>query len=225
MAILRLIIIIINSVVLATLNIILIPFNYKGKTTQLVYRLFGKLTLLSSGVKVNSIFKEELCKNKEYIFVSNHLSYLDIPVLMTVLPKNIRFIYKKSLSWIPIFGWSMYLGRYIPIDRKNAWSALDSLKKAAKRINQGLSIVIFPEGTRSKDGKTSDFKKGIFLLAEYANVEIVPVAINGTYEILNRYSLKIKPGVVTVSVGKPIKFEKRKDFLPEIREHIINMLK
>ena len=109
---------------------------------------------------------------------------------MVSLPKNIRFIYKKSLTNIPIFGWSLYFGGYVPIDRKNARSAIESLKKAVKKFKKSISIAIFPEGTRSVTGETGEFKKGIFMLAELAEVDIIPVSIIGTNLILKKIVFK-----------------------------------
>lgn len=141
---------------------------------------------------------------------------------MVSMPKNIRFIYKKSLTNIPIFGWSLYFGGYVPIDRKNARSAIESLKKAVKRFRNSISIAIFPEGTRSITGETAEFKKGIFMLAELAEVDIIPVSIIGTNLILKKDSLKINPGVVKVIIEEPMKFEKDKLLLNRIREVIVN---
>ena len=219
---LRLIIIIISSTVLSILSILLTPLNlYRGIGTFYVYRTFSKIILFVSGVKLNVKINPNIDKNKEYILVSNHLSYLDIPILMRALPLNIRFIYKKSLSKIPFFGWSLFLGGYIPIDRKNARNALESLKKAARRVKDGISIAIFPEGTRSETGVTADFKKGIFMLAEYANLEIVPVTIINSNNILRKNSFKIYPGFVKVIIDNPIRFNKEKNLLKDIRSQII----
>jgi len=212
---------VISSVTLGTAAILAAPFNYKGKSIYFVYRIFGKVILFLSGIRLEVIFKQNLEEGKEYIFVSNHLSYLDIPVLMTALPRNIRFIYKKSLSWVPIFGWAMYLGGYIPIDRANAREAIKSLKKAAEKLNKFLSIIIFPEGTRSKDGRTADFKKGAFMLAGMAKSEIVPVSIIGTDSIMPKYGINIKPGTVKVIIDTPVTYMNDKGFMNRIREKII----
>ncbi len=197
--------------VLSALSILFTPINYyKGIGTFFVYRIFAKTILFICGAKVNVSQNGNITKDKEYIIISNHLSYLDIPVLMVSMPKNIRFIYKKSLTRIPIFGWSLFLGGYIPIDRSNARNAIESLKKAAKRLKENVSIAIFPEGTRSKTGITGEFKKGIFMLAEFAEAEIIPVTIIGTNKILQKDSLKINPGNVEVIINEPLEFRKDK---------------
>lgn len=218
----RLTLIVISSVALATMSILATPFNYfKGIGTYYVYRTFARTVLFLSGVKLNVQFKIPVDKNKTFIIVSNHLSYLDIPVLMVALKNNIRFIYKKQLTKVPVFGWSMYLGGYVPIDRSNARSAIDSLKKAGQRMKSGFSIAIFPEGTRSKSGVTGEFKKGIFMLADFAEVDILPVSISGTNKVLMKDSLKIYPGKVNVVVNEPMPFKKDKSFLDEVRTKIV----
>lgn len=220
---LRLTLIIISTVILSTFSIIFTPLNFwKGIGTYWTYKVLAKTLLLICGVKLNVEIKGEIDKSKEYIIVSNHLSYLDIPVLMLSIPKNIRFIYKKSLTNIPIFGWSLYFGGYVPIDRKNARSAIESLKKAVKRFKNSISVAIFPEGTRSITGETAEFKKGIFMLAELAEVDIIPVSIIGTNLILKKDSFKINPGIVKVIIEEPIRFEKDKQLLNRIRDVIVN---
>lgn len=220
---LRLALIVITTVILSTISILFTPLNFwKGIGTYWAYKVLGKSLLLICGVKLNVEIKGNIEKDKEYIIVSNHLSYLDIPVLMVSVPKNIRFIYKKSLTNIPIFGWSLYFGGYVPIDRKNARSAIESLKKAVKRFNKSISIIIFPEGTRSITGETADFKKGIFMLAELAEVDIIPVSIIGTNLVLKKDSFKINPGSVKVIIDEPIKFVKDKQLLDKIRNVIVN---
>lgn len=210
-------------VVLSTLSILVTPLNFfKGIGTYYVYKAYARTLLFICGIKLNVIDKTNIDKSKQYIVVSNHLSYLDIPVLMVALKNNIRFIYKKSLTNIPIFGWALYLGGYVPIDRSNARNAIESLKKAARRMKNGFSITIFPEGTRSKTGRTGEFKKGIFMLADFADAEILPVSISGTNKVLPKDSFKITPGTVNVTINEPIIFKKDKDFLNEVRNKIVS---
>lgn len=161
--------------------------------------------------------KELLDANENYIFISNHLSYFDIPILMYAIPNNVRFIYRENLTKIPILGWGMYLGKYIPINRDNVREAMKSLKKAAGRIREGISVVIFPEGTRSMDGSLGEFKRGMFVLADEAKVPLVPTAIIGSNKIMPRGKFQIKSGNVKVVFSKPMDYKKEKNFLEEIR--------
>jgi 1-acyl-sn-glycerol-3-phosphate acyltransferase len=209
--------IIIYGLLIATLSILVSFFNYKGKA---VHKIFSKGVLAIAGVKLEIYGSELLDKKENYIFISNHQSYFDIPVLMQAVPNNIRFIYRKSLSQIPIFGWAMYLSGYIPINRDNARKALKSLRKAAEKIKKGISIVIFPEGTRSTEEKLGEFKRGMFVIAEEAKVKLVPVTINGSRKILPKQKFIINSGKVIVTFNKPIEFRDDRSILNEIREII-----
>ncbi|MCB0723873.1 MAG: 1-acyl-sn-glycerol-3-phosphate acyltransferase [Ignavibacteriae bacterium] len=217
----RAILIAIHALFIAILAIILSPFDTSGGTLHRpLPKLFSYVILFILGVKLTVHGHELLDKKASYIFVTNHQSYVDIPVLMKAIPNTIRFVYKKQLSKIPIFGWGMYLSGYIPIDRENVRTAITSLKKAAKKIKNGISVVIFPEGTRSTDGSLGEFKRGMFVLADEAKVDIVPVTIDGTYKIVPRGKFKLRSGHVTVTIDRPIPYRKDPNLLEEIRSKI-----
>lgn len=208
------------SIIIATLVIIFSPFDYRGKITFVFSKIFSKGILLIAGVRVYIHGKDLLNKKENYIFISNHQSYFDIPVLMQAVPNNIRFIYRSSLTRIPIFGWGMYLSGYIPINRENPREAIKSLRKASEKIKKGISVVVFPEGTRSSDGELGIFKRGMFVFAEEANVRLVPTSITGSYNILPRNKFRISSGRVNVVFGKPIDYNKDKNFVNEIKETV-----
>ena len=210
----------IHCIIIAILTILVFPVDRKGKLTHYLSKVFGSVILFIAGVKVAVTGSERLNKNDNYIFISNHASYFDIPILMLAIPNNVRFIYKNSLTKIPLLGWGMYLGGYIPIDRDNVRKAMKDLKKAAKRIVNGISVVIFPEGTRSEDGTLGEFKRGMFVLADEAKVALVPTTIIGSNNILPRSKFEIKSGRVKVVFNNPIEYKKDKGFLEEIRNII-----
>ena len=217
----RAILVAIHALFIAILAIILSPFDTSGGTLHRpLPKLFSYVILFILGVRLTVYGRELLDKKASYIFVTNHQSYVDIPVLMKAIPNTIRFVYKKQLSKIPIFGWGMYLSGYIPIDRENVRTAITSLKKAAKKIKNGISVVIFPEGTRSTDGSLGEFKRGMFVLADEAKVDIVPVTIDGTYKIVPRGKFKLRSGHVTVTIDKPIPYRKDPNLLEEVRSKI-----
>ena len=114
------------------------------------------------------------------IFASNHESVLDIWVLFAIIPRSFRFIAKQELFRMPIFGWYMRIGGHIPVDRSNRQRAVASLSQAGEAVRAGTSIVVFPEGTRSRTGRIQAFKKGPFVVAQQAGVPIVPIAISGS---------------------------------------------
>ena len=217
---LKIFLIAVYCLIIAILTIIVSPIDSKGKTVHQLSKIFATGILFIANVKIELKGIERLNPSETYIIVSNHLSLFDIPILMRCIPNNLRFIYKKSLTNIPIFGWAMYLGKYIPIDRKDGRSALKSLREAVRYIRKGISVSIFPEGTRSKDGTMGEFKKGTFVLADEALVKIVPVTIIGTNKLMSKNKLKINPGSAKVIIHNPLEFKKDKNFLNEIREII-----
>ena len=158
----------------------------------------------ASGVKVAVTGTEPLDPEKPYIFAANHQSQFDIFVLQGFLGVDFRWLAKKELFTVPIWGPAMRRAGYIPIDRSHGRQAIKSLDEAAQKIAAGTSVIIFPEGTRSKDGKLHDFKAGAMILAIKSGVPIVPVAILGTYEILPKGKLLMNPGKVQIRVGRPI---------------------
>lgn len=222
MHILKTILIAIVILFISIITILLSPIDYRGKVTFVLYKIFSNLILFFSGIKVKTEGRENASGKEPHLYISNHMSYMDIPILMKVLPGNIRFVYKKSINKIPIFGWAMYLAGYIPIERRDAREAIKSLKKASKAFDKGLSIVIFPEGTRSPDGEIHEFKKGYTIIAEESKCDIVPVTIKGSFELLPKGSNKIKSGKVKVKIHKPIAYSRDKFLLNNIRETIIN---
>jgi 1-acyl-sn-glycerol-3-phosphate acyltransferase len=199
-----------------------LPLNSKGKVSHITSKIFSKTLLKIAGVRLNIKGREQINGKEKYIFVSNHLSYFDIPVLISAIPNNLRFIYKKSIAYVPFFGWAVYLGGYVAVDRSNARSGFEAIKKAASIIkNKGLSFIIFPEGTRSLDGNIGNFKRGAFLLAGEVKEKIVPVTIIGSNIILPKSSFKLKGGEVKVIIEKPLEYNEDKNFLNEIRELIV----
>ena len=213
-----------HCILIAVLTILVSPFDRNGKITHLLSKVFGNGILMLAGVKVSTSGTDKLDKSKSYIFVSNHQSYFDIPVLMHSIPNNVRFVYRENLTKIPILGWGMYLGQYIPINRENVREAMKSLKKAAEKVKRGISVAIFPEGTRSFDGSLGEFKRGMFVISDEAKVELVPTAINGSYSIMPRNKFRIQSGNVKVTFGEPVPYSKDKVLLENIKQQIQSML-
>ena len=136
--------------------------------------------------------------------MANHTSNFDIPVLQSCLPVHFRWLAKSELFKIPIFGFAMKRAGYISIDRSDKESAIQSLQQAAKIIQSGASVIIFPEGTRSRNQNVQPFKKGGFVLAVDSGVPIVPVVLHGTWKIMPKNQMVIEPGHVFVEIKKPI---------------------
>lgn len=176
-----------------------------GNSAHQVARIWGKTLLLLSGVKVKLIGElNSIEPQKPYIFMANHQSAFDIFVLLAGLPVPFRWLAKEELFKIPIFGPSMRRAGYIPINRANPRDAIKSINKAAQRIREGISVVVFPEGTRSEDGRLLPFKNGGFVIAIKSMARIVPTALIGTFEVKPRGSFWVHPRTVYISLGTPI---------------------
>ncbi len=138
------------------------------------------------------------------VYAANHGSALDILVVFGHLPVDFRIIYKRSLSLLPLVGWSIWLGGHIPIDRGNPFRARHSLETAARRIREGMSVVTFPEGTRSCDATVRLFRRGSFNLALAAGVPVVPVSLAGVKAVVPRGLPSLRPGLIRVGIAPPV---------------------
>ncbi len=174
---------------------IFISFFGNDGNTQKVARLWGKTIIKLLGIKVSVDGIENLDPSKSYLIISNHQSYFDIFVLLAYVNLNFKFIAKASLFKIPFLGWSMKRLGYIPIDRKNLKNAIKTVRNAKSMLetDKCRSILMFPEGTRSADGKLASFKRGGLNKMAANSDNILPVAISGTYNILKKGSVMIYP--------------------------------
>lgn len=174
----------------------------KGNLVHSIGRTWSRLILFLSGVEVAVTGLENIPRGRPIVILSNHQGAFDIPVLQGFIPLQFRWVAKRSLFKIPLIGWAMSLAGYVAIDRENAASAYKSMEDAAGLIKRGTSVLIFPEGTRSVTGELLPFKKGAFVIAEKSGMDIVPVGIKGTRDIMKKGSLLIRPDRVTLSIGK-----------------------
>ena len=192
------------TLVAGTLVIVLSFFVRSGNPLHKIARLWGKSILVVSRVKVCVKGLSNIDPASPYIYMPNHQSNFDIPVLLGHLPVQFRWLAKMELFKIPVFGRAMRKAGYISIDRHHRESAFESLKVAANKIKSGVSVLIFPEGTRSWDGNIRPFKKGGFVMAIDSGVPIVPVVITGTRAIMPKGKFRVYPGHVSMVIHKPI---------------------
>src|SRR5205809_1353796 len=169
-----------------------------------IIRLWARLLIGAAGIDLRAEGIETIDPRQRYILVSNHHSYYDIPCILAAIPQPIRFMAKISLFKIPIFGWALGRAGFIPIDRKNRRTAVKSFDLAAERIRKGNTIVVFPEEGRSRNREMRPFQRGGFLLALKSELPILPLAIDGTYDVLRVGAKRITPAAVTIKVGEPI---------------------
>ena len=171
-----------------------------GNANPLYYTAtrLGRWGVLLVGVKIEVRGHEHLQPGCNYTFMANHTSNLDPPVLIPVIPGRCSVLVKKELFRVPVLGTGMRLAELVPVDRGDHEAAIESVRAAIKVLRKGLHMVIFPEGTRSEDGRLLPFKKGPFHLAMDSGVPVVPVTLLGTYQSWPKTRLALKPGTATV---------------------------
>jgi len=155
------------------------------------------------GVRVRVVGKERIPAGV-CLFVANHTSSADAPAVVGAIPRRIAILLKDSLFRYPLVGSAFRLARFIPVNRRERDSALGSLEKAIEELRGGQSFLIYPEGTRSPDGRLQEFKKGAVVMAIKAGVPIVPVACSGAHRVMEKRSLEIHPGEILVEFLEPI---------------------
>ena len=220
---------VVETIVLASLAVVSGLFDRTGETVFKIARFWSRLVLGVPGVRLKVEQRAPLDPRRPYIFMCNHASMIDIWAGFVAVPVSFRFIAKKQLSRIPLFGWAMWAGRFIFIDRQNAVAARRSIEEAARRIKSGQSVVIYPEGTRTRDGRLMPFKKGGFHLAIDSGADIVPMAIEGTRALMPRGAMLIRPGEVRLQIGEPIPTAglgpgDRERLVKQVRDRIAEML-
>jgi 1-acyl-sn-glycerol-3-phosphate acyltransferase len=176
----------------------------EGGIYDSVPRNYGRFILKANGLSVHLVHPERLSGVQPCVYIGNHSSWLDVLAVVDVLPGSVRFTPKKELIQVPLFGHALKAGHHLAIDRENRTSAVAAYEQAAAMIREGVSAIVFPEGTRSRDGKLQEFKKGPFVLAIVAQVPAVPLWIAGAREALPRGTLRLRPGPIEVRVGQAI---------------------
>ena len=180
-------------------------FDKNGKMLHFYVAVpWAKVVLWVCGIKVRAKGQENIDASVPRIYVTNHQSYFDIFALLANINVDFKFIVKQELMKIPLFGFTMRKAGYIGIEREDMRKALKSINVAARKVKGGVSILIFPEGTRSTDGRLQSFKKGGLHLAYKSGCDIVPVNITNSYRIVPKGSLKINKGSIDMQIGKPI---------------------
>ncbi len=165
---------------------------------------WARSSLALAGLRVHIEGLERLDPEMTYVFMSNHASFLDILLAFAYFPYNFRFIIKEEIFSIPFIGRALRRSRQIPIDRQNPRRGLRSLKQAADLLKEGISLVVFPEGTRTPNGKLQGFKETLFVLPIRARISVVPVLIEGTFKSLKRGSVLLNPVPLRLTFYDPI---------------------
>lgn len=217
---------------IALLAPFMIAFRLITGKESMIYspvRVFVRLGLALVGVRVKVEGLERTDPNRTYIFTPNHQSFIEVPLLVTFLKRNLAYLAKKELFKYPIWSHGIRLMGVVPVDRSNTLSAVESARRATENLRHGKSYVIYPEGTRSRDGRLLPLKKGAFMMAIDAGVPIVPVSISGSTKIMPKGEFKIFPSTVYITVHEPIDTaayskENISELLNITREKIISAL-
>ncbi|TFB11187.1 1-acyl-sn-glycerol-3-phosphate acyltransferase [Candidatus Marinimicrobia bacterium MT.SAG.3] len=219
-----------GTAVTSVISMIIMLFDRQGKSVQFIMSKWAWFLLKLAGVKIEVNGLENITQGESYIFISNHASLLDIPTVCLGLPFQLRFLAKKELFKIPLFGPALLSAGHIKIDRGNLESAVKSLKEAAIVLKKrGYSALVFAEGTRSLNGEVGRFKKGGVILALSMGIPIVPVSISGSASLAAKGVYLVKSGKIKMTIGKPISTEgkdisARHQLVSTIRDEVIKNL-
>jgi 1-acyl-sn-glycerol-3-phosphate acyltransferase len=176
----------------------------RGEWFLRLARGWSRVILAASGVRVTVLHRERIAGPGGYVVAPNHESFYDIVVLFANLPLSVRFLAKRSLFRIPILGWSMAAAGFVPVDRGERGRSAATIEAALKRLARGVSLIVFPEETRTRTGELLPFKSGAALLAIRSGLPLLPVGIAGTFRIQRRGGFTITPARVAIAVGAPV---------------------
>jgi 1-acyl-sn-glycerol-3-phosphate acyltransferase len=222
--------IILSTIAFGLVSLLVSLFETTGRRQIALARVWARFLLWGSGVRVKASGLEKIAPDGSYIFVANHLSYMDTPVVLANIPVQFRFLAKSGLFQIPLLGTHLNRAGHIPVPRDDARAAVKTMNTAAQVMRErGISLLIFPEGGRSHTGELASFKEGAAYIAIRAGVQLVPIALKGTREVLPFGSGHVRSGWVTMRVGDPIPTDQfqlrdRGRITTELRDRIASML-
>lgn len=201
----------IETIVMGTISLMLWPFDRTGTLQHGCARIWCRMVALTIGARLRVHGVEHVRADRSYVYVANHSSLIDTPALFACLPYQFKIMAKRGLFYVPFMGWHLWSSGNFPIDRGDARKTAKSLKSVVDGLRAGKSLAVFPEGTRTPDGRLQEFKNGAFKIAQRAGVPVVPVTIRGTFHLLPKTTLAPRPGRVDVFIGQPIHTAGRDD--------------
>jgi 1-acyl-sn-glycerol-3-phosphate acyltransferase len=196
--------ILLATALMGTVSLIVSPFDSTGHAQHRVARAWARMLLRIAGAQVRVEGLDRIAPGFNYVIVANHLSFMDIPVILAHIPVEIRFLAKRSLFKVPFIGYHLRRAGHVPVERGDIRASLKTMAEAAQIIrNRAISVLVFPEGGRSPH-EMREFKEGAAYIAIKAGVAALPVGLDGTRQILPMGSVVVKPGPVVVRIGDPI---------------------
>jgi len=191
------------TIALGTASLVSGLFDRTGRAAHACARLWSRLILFVSGTTIE--VRGALPAGGAYVYASNHQSLYDIPILFQAIPRQLRIIAKASLGRIPFLGWHLRLAGHLLVDRDKPGAGI--LKRMRRLVAEHVSLIVFPEGTRSEDGRVGRFKGGVFLLAIEHGLPIVPVSVRGSRDVMRKGQVTVRPGRVIVTIHAPVSTE------------------
>jgi 1-acyl-sn-glycerol-3-phosphate acyltransferase len=222
-------------VVLATIpfSLLVVIGSYLGAGSRFydqIPRWWARWILWASNVRVDVLGLENVSLEDAQIIVANHSSWYDVLALAAYMPKRYRFVAKKELARVPLFGHAWQAAGHISVDRSDNQRAVASLDQAGRTIREdNSSVIIFPEGTRSATGELQPFKKGAFVLALHNGIDVVPVGVQGAFRIMSRNGWRVRAGRIIVRFGRPVSpsdfdIRRRDEMIARVRSDVEQLL-
>ncbi|MDC6450961.1 lysophospholipid acyltransferase family protein [Pseudomonadales bacterium] len=200
-------ILVLTTTILGSFIIVLSFLGAPDYASRVFGTLWAKINTKAALIGVQTTGKEHIKQGQSYVIVANHQSLLDIYLLYGYLSTDVKWVMKQELRAVPILGLACEMMGHVIVDRSNTASALASMERARERIKDGMSVIFFAEGTRSRSGELKPFKKGAFRMAQELNLPILPVTIQNTRHILPSDTIDLRPGITRMIIGKPISVE------------------
>jgi 1-acyl-sn-glycerol-3-phosphate acyltransferase len=192
----------IYTIVFGTASLIGSLFDGTGRFTHSCAQLWARLILWTSGVRIERRGVSMPPENQSCVFVANHSSFYDIPILFTAIPRQLRIMAKADLGYVPFIGWHLRRSGAVLVDRKNPGAGI--FKRMQRMASLGASLIVFPEGSRTRDGSVHKFKAGVFLLAIENHLPIVPISVSGSRTVMPKGRFAVSPATVTVTVHEAV---------------------
>jgi len=214
--------------VLVAIPFLLVCALFRLKTPIFIFtKAVLRLCIKIPGLRLEIHGKEWIQKKQNYVFMANHLSYLDAPLIMLAIPQNVRAILKKTILRLPVIGLAMKLVEFVPVDRTGTNTGKKSIEKAIRLMREKkYSFLIFPEGTRSPHGKLQALRRGGFFLAINSGVPIIPLTIQGTFNLMPKGGFWIRRGIIRIEFFAPVSVQEfTEESLPQLKEHIQEIIR